>query len=54
MKITTEKRAVIHFCWKAGFNATKMFEMIQNVYSESALQCATVGTKCFQKSKSDS
>ncbi len=42
MKKTTEQRAAIHFCWKAGFNATKTFEMIQKVYGESTVHCATV------------
>ncbi len=42
MEKTIEQRAAIHFCWKAGFNATKIFEMIQKVYGESAVYCATV------------
>ncbi len=33
---------MIRFCWKAGFNATKTFEMIQKVYSESAVYRATL------------
>ncbi len=39
---TIEQCAVIRFCWKAGFNATKRFEMIQKVYAESDVHRATV------------
>ncbi len=39
---TIEQCAEIHFCWKAGFNATKTFEMIQTVYGERAVHRATV------------
>ncbi len=42
MEKTIGQCAVIRFCWKAGFNATKTFEMIQKVYGESAEHCATV------------
>ncbi len=42
MEKTIEQRATIRFCWKAGFNATKIFEMIRKVYGESAVHCATV------------
>ncbi len=42
MEKTIEQPAAIRFCWKAGFNATKTFEMIQKVYGESAVQRATV------------
>ncbi len=35
MEKTIEQRAVIRFCWNAGFNATNTFEMIQTVYGES-------------------
>ncbi len=42
MEKTIEQRAAIRFCWKADFNATKTFEMIQKVYDESAVHRATV------------
>ncbi len=42
MEKTIEQRAANHFCRKAGFNATKTIEMIQKVYSESAVYRATV------------
>ncbi len=42
MEKTIELRAEIRFCWEARFNATKTFEMIQKVYGESAVHCATV------------
>ncbi len=42
MEKTIEQRAAIHFCRKASFNVTKTFEMIQKVYGESAVHCATV------------
>ncbi len=42
MEKTIEQRAAIHFCWKAGFNATKTFEIVQKVYIESAVHHATV------------
>ncbi len=42
MEKTIEQRAAIGFGWKAGFNATKTFEMIQKVYGESAAHRATV------------
>ncbi len=36
----TIEQTVICFCWKAGFDTTKTFEMVQKVYGESALvQC---------------
>ncbi len=35
METAIEQCAAIRFCWKAGFNATKMFEMIRKVYGES-------------------
>ncbi len=43
---TTEQRAAIRVCWKAGFNATKTFEMIQKVYSESTVHRAIVFRRC--------
>ncbi len=39
---TIKQRAVIRFCWKTGFNATKTFNMIQKVYGESAVHRATM------------
>ncbi len=42
MSKTIEQRAVIRFCWNASFNATKIFEMIQKVYGESAVHRVTV------------
>ncbi len=42
MEKPTEQRAAIPFCWKAGFNATKTYEMIQKVYGESPVHCAVV------------
>ncbi len=42
MKKTIEQRAAIRFCWKAGFSVTKIFEMIQKVYGESTVYCASV------------
>ncbi len=39
---TIEQGAVIRFCWKAGFNATKTFEMVRKVNGESAVHRATV------------
>ncbi len=42
MEKPIEQRAAIRFCWKAGFNATKTFEMIQKVYCVSAVYRATV------------
>ncbi len=42
MEKTTEQCAVICFCWKAGFNVTKIFEIIQKVYGASAVHRATV------------
>ncbi len=42
MEKTIEQRAVIRFYWRACFNATKTFEMIQKVYGESAVHRATV------------
>ncbi len=42
MEKTIEQRAVIRICWKAGFIATKTFEMIQKVYGKSAVHRATV------------
>ncbi len=35
MEKTIEQLAVLRFCWKAGFNTTKTFEMIQKVYNDS-------------------
>ncbi len=54
MEKNTEQRAAIRFCCKAGFNATKTFEMIQKVYGESAVHCAKgfVSTVCFQEGES--
>ncbi len=46
MEKTIEQCAVIRFCWKAGFNATETFEMIQKVYGESAVHRATVFRWC--------
>ncbi len=46
MEKTIEQRAAIRFCWKAGFNATKTFEMIQKGYSESAVHRAAVFCSC--------
>ncbi len=37
MEKTIKGRAAIRFCWKAGLNTTKKFEMIQKVYGESAV-----------------
>ncbi len=42
MEKIIEHRAAICFWWKAGFNATKTFEMHQKVYGESAVHYATV------------
>ncbi len=42
MEKTIEQCATIRFCWKASFNATKTFEIIQKVYGESAVHYATV------------
>ncbi len=42
MDKTIEQCAVMRFCWKAEFSATKIFEMIQEVYGESAVHRATV------------
>ncbi len=42
MEKTTEQPIAIRFFWKAGFNATKTFEVIQKVYGESAVHRATV------------
>ncbi len=42
MEKTIKQRAAICFCWEAGFNATRTFEMIQKVYGESAVHRATV------------
>ncbi len=42
MEKTIEQCAAIRFCRKAGFNVTKTVEMIQKVYGESAVHCATV------------
>ncbi len=42
MEKTIEQSAGFHFCWKAGFNVTKTFEIIQKVYVESAVHRATV------------
>ncbi len=42
MEKTVEQHATLPICWKAGFNATKTFEMIQKVYYESAVHRATV------------
>ncbi len=42
MFCTIEQRAAIYFCWKATFNATKTFEIIQKVYGESAVHRVTV------------
>ncbi len=42
MEKTIEQCAVICFCWKAGFNASNTFEMIQKVYGESAVHRTTV------------
>ncbi len=39
---TIEQHEVFRFCWKATFNATKTFEMIQKVYDETAVHRATV------------
>ncbi len=36
------ERVAIRFCWKAGFNATKTFKMIQKVYGEPVVHHATV------------
>ncbi len=41
MEKTIEHCAAIRFCWKAGFNATETFEIIQKVYSEFAVHRAT-------------
>ncbi len=42
MEKTIEQRTAICFCWKAGFNGTKTFEIIQKVYGESVVHRATV------------
>ncbi len=42
MEKTIKQRATIRSCWKASFNDTKTFEMIQKVYSESAVHRATM------------
>ncbi len=42
MEKTIEQLATIHFCWKADFNATKTFKIIQTVYGVSAVHHATV------------
>ncbi len=42
MEKTIEQCAATHYCWKAGFNATKTFEMTQKVYGLSAVHRATV------------
>ncbi len=42
MEKTIEQRAEIRFCWKAVFNTTKTFEMIQNIYGESTVHPATM------------
>ncbi len=42
MEKTIEQLAAIRFCWKASFNATKTFEMIQKFYGEFAAHRATV------------
>ncbi len=42
MEKTIDHGAVVRFYWKAGFNATKTFEMIQKVYGESAVYRVTV------------
>ncbi len=42
MEKTIEKRAAVRFCWKAGFNATKTFEIIQKVYGVSVVHRATM------------
>ncbi len=41
MEKTIEQHAAIRFCWKAGFNATKTFEMIQKMSGESAAHCSS-------------
>ncbi len=41
-KTIVEQHTVIRICWKAGFNATKTFEMIQKVYGESVVCHATL------------
>ncbi len=46
MEKTIEQRAAVRFCWKAGFNATKTFEMIQKVYGESISILRLGGEKC--------
>ncbi len=42
MEKTTEQRAADSFLLETSFNATKTFEMIQKVYSGSAVHHATV------------
>ncbi len=42
MEKTIEQRVAICFCWKADFNDTKTFEIIQKVYGESAVHHVTV------------
>ncbi len=42
MEKTIGQPAAIHFCWKASFNATKTFEMIQKDNGECAVHRATV------------
>ncbi len=42
MEKIIDQHAAIRFCWKAGYNATKTFEMIQKVYGASAVHRATV------------
>ncbi len=42
MEKTIEQGAAIRFCWKAGFNVTKIFEMIQKGCGEFAVHRATV------------
>ncbi len=42
MEKKTEQHAAICFCWKAGFNAAKTFEIIKKIYGESAVYLATV------------
>ncbi len=42
MIASIKQRVVIRFCWKAGFNATKTFEMIKKVYGEFTVHHVTV------------
>jgi hypothetical protein len=39
-----EQRANIKFCFKTGKTATEIFQLIKQVYGDSALSCAQVFT----------